>query len=117
MKLKSIAGIRTIDTRTVRPPAKAADPELLSPEHRRWAADVKKRAGYQCQAVVDGRRCEVRAPARLFADHIIERKDGGPAFDVENGQCLCGSHHTKKTAAARGARLSGRGGRGFKSPS
>lgn len=64
-----------------------------------------KRAGYQCQAIVDGQRCPVRAPARLFADHITERRDGGASFDPMNGQCLCGGHHTLKTAAERAKRM------------
>jgi hypothetical protein len=40
----------------------------------------------------------------MFADHIVELNDGGAPFDVANGQCLCGAHHTAKTADARGAR-------------
>jgi hypothetical protein len=28
--------LRTLDTRTARPPEKRADPELLTPEHRAW---------------------------------------------------------------------------------
>jgi hypothetical protein len=41
----------------------------------------------------------------MFADHIVELKDGGAAFDVANGQCLCGSHHTLKTNAERARRM------------
>ena len=33
----------------------------------------------------------------VFADHIVEIKDGGSVLDVTNGQCLCYSHHTIKT--------------------
>lgn len=109
-KLKTIGGVRAIDTRTVRPPPKQADAELLTPEYRRWAEAVKRRAGYQCEAIDGGVRCPVKAPARLFADHIIERRDGGSLLDPDNGQCLCGSHHTKKTAATRAARLAARRG-------
>lgn len=105
-KLRAIKPLLTaIDTRTVKPPPKVADSELLTPEHRAWREAVLRRAGYRCEAVDDGRRCERQAPARMFADHIIERSDGGAALDPENGQCLCGSHHTRKTAAARAARL------------
>lgn len=42
---------------------------------------------------------------RLFADHIVELKDGGAPFDVANGQALCGAHHTLKTAAERQKRM------------
>lgn len=96
--------IKAIDTRTCRPPPKKADAELLTPEHRRWAEEVKRRAGYQCEWVDNGKRCEVRAPARLFADHPVERRDGG-SLTGQEGRCYCGSHHTRKTAAARAARM------------
>ena len=83
---------------------KLRDAELNTPEHREWRRLVLERAGHRCEAVDDGARCAVRAPARLFADHIRERGDGGDLLDPRNGQCLCGSHHTAKTAAARAAR-------------
>lgn len=41
----------------------------------------------------------------MFADHIVERKDGGAEFDPANGQCLCGSCHSRKTAAERAKRM------------
>ncbi len=102
------SGIRVIDARTVKPPPKAADPELQTQEHRNWARAVKQRAGWRCEWVEGGKRCEVRSPARLFADHIVERRDGGALLDPMNGRCLCGSHHTRKTAASRAARLANR---------
>jgi hypothetical protein len=40
----------------------------------------------------------------MFADHRIEIKDGGHPFDLNNGQCLCSTHHELKTMAARAAR-------------
>jgi hypothetical protein len=108
-KLKTISsGIRSIDTRTTRPLPKQADPELLTEAHRRWRSEVLRRAGFRCEAVDGGKRCTVRPPARLFADHIIERRDGGDALDPSNGQCLCGSHHTRKTTIIRAARLAER---------
>jgi hypothetical protein len=106
-KLKTLGpSVRTMDTRTVKPLPKRADPELLTPEHRAWRAEVLRRAGYRCEQIERGKRCEVREPARLFADHVVERRDGGAPLDPANGRCLCGSHHTRKTAAARAARLS-----------
>ncbi|HEY2178040.1 MAG TPA: HNH endonuclease signature motif containing protein [Caulobacteraceae bacterium] len=95
----------TLDARRVRPPPKQADPLYLSPEHRAWRAAVLERAGQRCEAVTrQGFRCTVAFPSRLFADHVIEVKDGGAEFDPANGQCLCGSHHSAKTAAARARR-------------
>ncbi len=102
------AAIRSIDTRVARPLAKKADAELLTPEHRQWRAAVLARANYRCEAVDNGKRCDVASPARLFADHIVERKDGGAALDTANGRCLCGRHHTLKTVAARTARMADR---------
>lgn len=99
---------RQVDLRSANPIAKRADPELLTPEHRAWRQHVLRAAGYRCQAIEDGKRCHVSAPARLFADHIIERKDGGAALDPRNGQCLCGKHHTDKTIAARAKRMTER---------
>jgi hypothetical protein len=107
-KLKTMrVGPKPIDARTVRPLPKQADPELLTSAHRAWAEEVKRRAGYRCEAVDAGKRCAVKKPARLFADHIVERRDGGARLDVSNGQCLCGSHHTAKTAQERAKRMRG----------
>ncbi|OYW50928.1 MAG: hypothetical protein B7Z34_03715 [Novosphingobium sp. 12-62-10] len=51
------------------------------------------------------KRCRKAAPDhRMFADHKVEIKDGGAPFDLDNGQCLCGQHHSLKTAQARAAR-------------
>jgi 5-methylcytosine-specific restriction protein A len=110
VKIKTMApAIRVIDTRTVKVAPKVADAELLSPEHRVWRAQVLRNAGYRCEATDQGQRCPKAAPThRMFADHIRERRDGGAPFDPHNGQCLCGSHHTKKTAAARVRRLAQR---------
>jgi 5-methylcytosine-specific restriction protein A len=99
--------LSTMDTRTVRPPPKKVDEELRDPQHLKWRARVLARADYRCEFVdpATGKRCEVRSPETLFADHIIERQDGGELYSVENGQCLCGSHHSLKTIAARAARM------------
>lgn len=109
-KIKTMqVGLRVIDTRTVRPPPKQADPELLTEAHKRWRKTVLQRAGYRCEAIERGQRCAKAAPRhRMFADHIVERRDGGDPLDPSNGQCLCGSHHTSKTIAARAVRLATR---------
>lgn len=102
-------GLRAIDTRTVKPPPKRADAELLTEQHKTWRKAVLARAGYRCEHVERGRRCEKAAPRhRMFADHIVERRDGGAPLDPSNGQCLCGAHHTAKTVAARAKRVASR---------
>jgi 5-methylcytosine-specific restriction protein A len=89
--------MRAADSRHVAPPPKRADPHYLSAEHQAWRAGVMKRAGGRCQ------QCG-RSGCRLFADHIVELRDGGAGLDPANGQALCGSCHSAKTYAARGAR-------------
>src|SRR5690349_4559424 len=99
--------IRTFEHRAVRPEPKRADAELLTPEHRAFRSAVLKRAGWRCEWIENGRRCEKRAPQdRMIADHKIERADGGAPFDPANGQCLCVAHNTAKGIQARAARLS-----------
>lgn len=98
-------GISTASGRTVAVLPKVARPVYQTPEHRGWRDAVVKRAGGQCEKVENGVRCTKAAPAhRMFADHIVEVRDGGARLDVMNGQCLCGAHHTAKTAEARAAR-------------
>jgi 5-methylcytosine-specific restriction enzyme A len=111
-KLRILAPrVRTLDTRTTRLPSKALDPVYNSPEFQAWRAMVVARAGGQCQALVNGVRCTKAAPHhRMYADHIVELRDGGSLTDPSNGQCLCKSHHEIKTAAARKRRLQTGGG-------
>lgn len=90
----------TLDTRIARPAPKQADPHYHTPEHQRWRAEVIRRAGGMCQAPGCG-----RTGIRLFADHVVELQDGGSPTDPANGQALCGSCHTAKTARARAARM------------
>lgn len=102
--------IRTVDARTVRPPPKEADAELQTSAWRALSRECKRRAGWQCEArLADGSRCQVRHPAALYADHIVERKDGGAALPpVEQLQCLCASHNVRKGLQARLARAQAR---------
>lgn len=88
------------DTRRLKPPPKLPDPELNTAAWRAWRDAVIKRAGGVCQS----KGC-FRSEKRMFADHIIERRDGGALYDIANGQCLCGSCHTTKTLQARVNRL------------
>lgn len=97
--------IPTLDTRRVLPPPKAAKSIYDTPEYKAWREGVIARAGRRCEAVDGGRRCKKAEPFhRMFADHKTELTDGGSPFDVRNGECLCGGHHTAKTARARAAR-------------
>jgi 5-methylcytosine-specific restriction enzyme A len=99
---------RTFDHRVVKPAAKTVDPDYLKPEHRQWRAKVIAAARGRCQWVEQGIRCTKAAPThRMFADHIVELQDGGSPYDVANGQCLCGQHHTIKTTRQRANRLRG----------
>lgn len=96
----------TADARAVKPEAKTADPFYLTQEYRAWRETVISNAGRRCQAIEHGNRCSKAEPRhRMFADHVKEVRDGGAPYDPANGQCLCGSHHTLKTTAARAARL------------
>jgi 5-methylcytosine-specific restriction protein A len=106
-KLRSLAPlVRVLDTRTVRPPPRQMDPVYNSPDFQRWRARVVERAGYRCEAIDNGHRCTKASPEhRMYADHIIELRDGGQSFNLSNGQCLCASHHEIKTLAARAHRL------------
>lgn len=105
-KVKMLPKMRTLDSRTTKPAAKKADPELQTEAHQRWAAQVLRLAGRRCQGMTKGQRCTNAWPEhRMYADHIVERRDGGDPLDVRNGQCLCASHHTQKTVRERTARL------------
>ena len=83
-----------------RVPEKRAEPFYSTPEFRKWRAIVIGRAGGMCQwpgcGTTDG---------RMYADHIVERKDGGADLDPANGQCLCAGHHSVKTVGERKKRL------------
>lgn len=97
--------LATASTRRVATPPKVAADVYQSPEYRQWREAVIARAGRRCEVVTDGKRCWKREPHnRMFADHKVEIRDGGARFDVNNGQCLCGAHHTAKTAQERAKR-------------
>lgn len=94
--------LRAADTRIAKPAGKRSDPIYGTAEYRRWRSEVIARSGGRCQDP----KCKdpTRAGATLFADHIVELKDGGAPFDLANGLARCGSCHTSKTFRARGER-------------
>ena len=94
--------IALLEPRVAMLKTKRAAPIYSTPEHRAWRAEVIARAGGRCQWPGCG-----RAEQRMFADHVVELQDGGHALDVANGQCLCGSHHSHKTALERARRHAG----------
>jgi 5-methylcytosine-specific restriction enzyme A len=106
-KLRTLSPlVRTLDTRTTRPPPKQKDLVYTTPEFLLWRKQVMARAGGRCEAVDNGHRCSnTRPDHRLYADHIVELRDGGSVLDLNNGQCLCHIHHQRKTIAARIERL------------
>jgi len=99
--------VRPTDTRTTPLPPKQKDPVYNTPEFRAWRAAVVSRAGGRCEAVdAFGLRCTRAEPEhRMYADHIRELRDHGALLDINNGQCMCASHHELKTYAARAQRM------------
>ncbi len=90
--------VPTMDIRTAKPPPKTADPELLTRDWKAMRERVIREANGQCQVPGCTR-------AARYADHIVERKDGGAVFDRANLQAMCPSHHTRKTNVERAKRM------------
>jgi hypothetical protein len=78
------------------PHAHANDSYYNSNVHRVWRTLIITRADGRCPWP----GCNVREQ-RMFADHIIEIRDGGSRTDPLNGQCLCAKHHAIKTHRAK----------------
>ncbi len=93
--------LKRMDTRTAKPAPKRADQFYLSPAWRALMGEIISERGRRCE------ECK-RTNTRIFGDHIVELQDGGALLDKRNIKCLCGSCHTKKTAAARAARMARR---------
>ena len=98
--------IVALDTRSAVPTPKTAEPIYASREYAEWRRVVINRARAACQDP----SCKYpnRSGIRLFADHVIELKDGGAPFDPSNGLARCGSCHTIKTVAERNRRSASR---------
>ncbi|NEV75499.1 HNH endonuclease [Rhodopseudomonas sp. BR0C11] len=100
--------VAVLDARKAKPLPKTADSDYGSTAHKTWAFEVKSRAGWRCEHVENGHRCE-RSRARgdrMYADHILEVKDRPELrFDLSNGACKCAAHNVKKGIEARAARM------------
>jgi 5-methylcytosine-specific restriction protein A len=81
---------------------KTAAPIYQTGQYREWRAAVIARSSGHCQ---DKACADPMRSTRLFCDHVIELKDNGRPFDVENGVALCGSCHSRKTLAERARRM------------
>ena len=106
-KLRSLPSlVRRVDTSTTPLPSKVKDHIYTTPQYRAWVAIVLARADGRCEYVDNyGHRCTKAKPSyRIYCDHIEELKDNGQPFDINNGMCLCASHHELKTMAARSRR-------------
>lgn len=94
--------VATTDTRRVKPPPKTTDPYYGTAEHKRWAEDVRQRAGGVCQ---DPQHEGSRLVCKGVADHIKERRDH-PELQLEpsNGLYRCWPCHQRKTYQERAKR-------------
>lgn len=86
--------IAVVNTNLVNSLRNEVNPYYQSQEHKKWRSAVLRRAGFKCE------RCG-RDDGRLYADHIVEIKDGGSPTELSNGQALCASCHTLKTNVER----------------
>lgn len=97
--------VRTINTQRIALPPKKADPFYSSPEWKALLGRIIKARGRRCQ---DAEHSGPHDPtARIYGDHIVELRDGGAPLADDNVLLRCASCHTRKTAAARMARLRG----------
>lgn len=78
---------------------KVALPFYRTPEWTALVASLIKRRGRKCED------CGASG-CRIYADHVVELKDGGAPLDPANIRLLCAPCHGKKTAKER-ARRSG----------
>ncbi|HVL70255.1 MAG TPA: HNH endonuclease signature motif containing protein [Beijerinckiaceae bacterium] len=89
--------LRPLAPARLQPRPKETDPHYGTQAHKAWRAEVLKRAGHRCE--------DCGAGGKLYADHVVEIRDGGAPLDPANGRALCSSCHTRKTHAERDRRL------------
>ena len=91
------------DNGRVKQSPKRGDPFYDLPEWRKLVARIIAKRGRICE--------DPACPAahsntmRVYADHIVELRDGGAPLDERNVQLLCASAHGRKTIAARAKRM------------
>src|SRR6266403_2151771 len=76
---------------------RSTKPTLSFYKTREWTqlvAEIIRERGRHCENIECAREGIL---TRIFADHIIEIKDGGALLDKKNIKLLCGSCHTTKT--------------------
>lgn len=100
MALKTFrTGLRTFDTRSLRPPAKVRNDFYHSPEWRALMREIFSERGRRCQ---DPECATPRGPwGQLYGDHIQEVRDGGAKLDKGNVMIRCAPCHGRKTTAQR----------------
>lgn len=91
--------VRVADTSIAKMAPKVAAPVYQTADHKRWRQLVIARSGGRCQGKGP------HSASRLYADHIVEIRDGGAPLDLANGQALCAACHTRKTNEARASRM------------
>ena len=99
-KLRTLSPlVRSTNTATTPHPPKVKATVYTTPQYRVWRATVVGRAQGRCEYHDHhGHRCTRAQPEyRMYADHIVELRDGGAVYDSSNGQCLCYMHHTIKS--------------------
>ena len=102
--------VRVADTSIAKMAPKVAAPVYQTADHKRWRQLVIARSGGRCQGKGP------HSASRLYADHIVEIRDGGAPLDLANGQALCAACHTRKTNEARASRMRRNGGGGGQIP-
>jgi 5-methylcytosine-specific restriction protein A len=101
-RIPMLRSLPRADLKTTPVRDKVADKVYGTSRYVAWRDAVMKRANGKCESL----KCRApHAAGRRYADHIKELRDGGAEYDVANGQCLCASCHSIKTASERARRL------------
>jgi len=88
---------------------KQAEPFYLSPEWKALMRHLIEVRGRRCEDP-EHDRTKPREGVRVYGDHVIEMKDGGPKLDPFNILLRCATCHGRKTALERAKRAQGGGG-------
>lgn len=99
--------VKRLDTKIAAAPSKRVDPFYATTAWRALVAAIVAKRGRVCEDPhCDGRTH--RAGMRVFADHVVELRDGGAALDEANILLRCGASHSLKTARERTRRVAER---------